>query len=111
VAPQTVGSPHGGVDPFAESEAQPIGERETLAAAPAGGGPFGVDLGDWLDGDSVAGEQRAGEIPSAAVRAHLLRGFRPVGSAAEPTFGKTFRSAPTESADTGWSVIIDALSP
>jgi hypothetical protein len=41
-SPAEIGGPHLDVEPFAESKAEAIGKRQTLAFAPSAGRPFGV---------------------------------------------------------------------
>ena len=65
-----------------EREAQPVRERQASSGRPGDGGLLGVGDGDRLEVEVVAGEQRAGQAPVAAVRPDLLGNLGPVGGAA-----------------------------
>src|SRR5262249_19104482 len=66
-SPGIVRRPDISVQAVAECHAQPVGEREALAANPSPRGPLGISGGHRLDSEPVAGQQRPCEVPAPAV--------------------------------------------
>ncbi len=76
--PGPVSREHVAVNSLGERHAQPISERQALAARPSMCSPFGVGFFHSLDPQAVARKQRPCQIPVAPGTEHLLGNLGPV---------------------------------